>query len=73
MSNNTSNSFSDILFQKMGTTWYAFAEIGGEVVYTALPEGCNPQQDELDIYHLIEEQLNEQAQMSRRSSPEIAA
>lgn len=39
--NNTSTQ-KEVLFQKLGQTWFIFTEIDDEVVYSAMPEGMDP-------------------------------
>lgn len=48
---------SDVLFQKLGDTWFAFAEINNEVVYSALPKGIDPKSTKLEFYGLIKEHI----------------
>ena len=46
----------NILFQRLGTTWYAFLEEEGETVfYTPLPEHLDPRYDKFEIYKIVEE------------------
>ena len=49
----------DILFQKMGQTWYAIAEIEGEVLYTALPPGVDPRKKNMEFYEVLENCIEE--------------
>lgn len=45
---------SEVLFQKMGNTWYIFTEIKGEMVYSALPYGMDPHTTKLELFEVIE-------------------
>ncbi|MBT3236043.1 MAG: hypothetical protein HN353_08840 [Bdellovibrionales bacterium] len=72
MSSKSSNTINDILFQKMGATWYAFTEVDGEVIYAALPEGCDPHGQRMEFYQVLEGQLAEQVKSMRRS-PDMSA
>lgn len=56
--NNYQKEFeSDILFQKLGNTWYIFTEIENEFIYSALPEGLDPRTTKLELYDVIEEHM----------------
>lgn len=48
---------SDVLFQKLGNTWYIFTELGEEFVYSALPEGMDPRTTKLELFEVIEEHM----------------
>jgi len=48
---------SDVLFQKLGNTWYAFSEINNEIVYSALPEGIDPKSASLELFEIIEDHM----------------
>ncbi|MBY0415220.1 MAG: hypothetical protein K2Q18_13700 [Bdellovibrionales bacterium] len=62
---------SEVLFQKMGNTWYVFTEIKGDLVYSALPMGMSPHTTDLELFEVIEEHM---AKVSRHYSrkPELA-
>lgn len=49
-----SENQSEVLFQKLGQTWYVFSEINNELVYSALPEGMDPRETKLELFHVIE-------------------
>jgi hypothetical protein len=51
----------EVLFQKLGTTWYAFTEINSDVVYSPLPVGVDPHNTKLELYHIIEKHLEKVA------------
>jgi hypothetical protein len=72
MSDQTTNEKADVLFQKLGNTWYIFAEIENEFVYSAMPEGMDPKSTKLELYNVIEEHLQKVANHSRFKSPEAA-
>ncbi len=46
----------EVLFQKLGNTWYAFTEIDKEIFYTALPRGVNPHSGQIELYNIIEQE-----------------
>lgn len=62
---------SDVLFQKLGNTWYVFSEINEEVVYSALPEGMDPYETKLELYSVIEDHMQKVAQTQRRMEPSL--
>lgn len=56
-----------VLFQKLGATWYAFSEVNNDVIYSALPEGVDPINTELEVYEVIEAHLKKVAEHDKRS------
>ncbi len=48
---------SEVLFQKLGQTWYVFSEINEELVYSALPDGMDPRSTKLELFHVIEDHM----------------
>jgi len=52
---------TNVLYQKMGDTWYAFAEIDGEVLFRALPHGMNPKKTQIDFMQVIADQEEKKA------------
>ena len=51
------NLENEVLFQKLGETWFIFTEIKGDVVYSQLPEGMDPYNTKLELYEVIEEHM----------------
>ncbi len=51
----------EVLFQKLGSTWYIFTEIGNEVVYSQLPDGIDPYNTKLELYNVVEKHLEKVA------------
>ena len=47
----------DVLFQKLGNTWYVFSEINDDFIYSALPAGLNPKTTKLELFEVIEEHM----------------
>ena len=41
MKQSTQEITKEVLFQKLGQTWFIFTEINEEVVYSAMPEGMD--------------------------------
>lgn len=73
MQTKTSKS-NDVLFQKLGNNWYAFAEINNEFVYTLLPDGIDPRTTKMELYQIIEDQMVRAAKnnANKRRQAEVA-
>jgi hypothetical protein len=54
---NLNNNSNEVLFQKMGNTWYVFTEVKGDMVYSALPTGMDPLSTKLELFEVIEEHM----------------
>ena len=67
------SSTNDVLFQKLGNTWFAFCEINGETVYSALPQNVDPRSTNLELYHLIEDHLKKVSELQKRRNATTAA
>lgn len=63
---------SDVLFQKLGNTWFAFTEVNEELIYSPLPAGVDPRTTKLELFDIIEEHLQKVASKAARK-PEVAA
>ncbi len=52
---NTETKFfqSEILFQKLGNTWYAFTEVDGEFLFRALPQGLDPRKTKIEFTQIL--------------------
>lgn len=69
----TSNTqTNEVLFQKLGNTWYVFTEVQGDMVYSALPDGMTPHTTKLELFEVIEEHMDKVSKHYGRK-PEIAA
>jgi hypothetical protein len=66
------NNVKDVLFQKIGNTWFIFSEVNNEVVYSVMPNGMDPKSTKLELYEIIEEHMTKMASHKRQSS-EVAA
>lgn len=64
---------NEVLFQKLGNTWYVFTEINDELVYSALPTGMDPHTTKMELFEVIEEHLQKVSRQMPRRKPEIAA
>jgi hypothetical protein len=70
--NSVKNNVKDVLFQKIGNTWFIFSEVNNEVVYSVMPHGMDPKTTKLELFEVIEDHLTKIASHKRRS-PEAAA
>lgn len=70
--NTVKNTVKDVLFQKIGNTWYIFSEVNNEVVYSVMPQGMDPKSTKLELYEIIEEHLTKVASHKRRSVEAVA-
>lgn len=64
---------NEVLFQKLGNTWYVFTEVGQDFIYSALPDGMDPRTTKLELFEVIEEHMNRVSQSYKKRDPEIAA
>ncbi len=69
--NNKTNKKQKVLFQKLGNTWYIFAEVNNEIIYSAMPEGMDPRSTKLELYEVIEEHMDNLRKRSKKSEVEI--
>lgn len=60
------NQVKDVLFQKIGNTWFIFSEVNSEVVYSVMPHDMDPKSTKLELYEIIEEHLTKIASHKRR-------
>lgn len=64
----------EVLFQKLGNTWYVFTETQNDIVYSALPEGMNPHTTKLELFEVIEDHMEKVAgHYNAKSVTETAA
>lgn len=66
---NTANNeiTNEVLFQKLGQTWYIFTEVNNEVVYSAMPDGMDPKTTKLELFDVIEDHMKKVATHPRFS------
>ncbi len=66
---------TEVLFQKLGNTWYIFAEIDNETVYSTMPEGMDPYTTSLELYNVIEDHMARVSKIrtTKKGNPEAAA
>ena len=65
--NKSKNHVKDVLFQKIGHTWFIFSEVNNEVVYSVMPQGMDPKTTKLELYEIIEDHLSKVATHKRRT------
>ncbi len=70
---NSKSPTSEILFQKLGTTWYVFTEVKGDMIYSVLPTGMDPNTTKLELFEVIEDHLQKVSKHYNGRKPEIAA
>ena len=73
---NTKNTAAskEVLFQKLGNTWYVFTDLGDDVIYSALPDGMDPRTTRMELFEVVEEHLKKVSMASApKRKPEIAA
>lgn len=68
----SSTQSSEVLFQKLGQTWYVFSEINNELVYSALPEGMDPRETKLELYHVIEDHMKKVSKQYKSIKAQVA-
>ncbi|MCO4794497.1 MAG: hypothetical protein KC493_12325 [Bacteriovoracaceae bacterium] len=60
MSNTTTDN-NEVLFQKLGETWYVFTEVENDFIYSPLPTGMDPKTTKLELFEIIEEHMGKVA------------
>ncbi|MBT3980037.1 MAG: hypothetical protein HOE90_01715 [Bacteriovoracaceae bacterium] len=73
MNVNPKQQEQEVLFQKLGKTWYVFSEIDGDFIYSALPEEIDPRTTKLELFHLIEDHVKKVANLQKRRPIEPTA
>ena len=61
---------SDVLFQKLGNTWYAFSEIDDQIIYSALPKGMSPRTSKLELINVVEKHLKKVSKAYKKANSE---
>lgn len=72
MNKSNTETMNEVLFQKLGSTWYIFTEVNSEFVYSAMPEGMDPRSTKLELFEVIESHMEKVATHPRYRSPEAA-
>lgn len=68
----TNKQTNDVLFQKLGNSWYVFSEVKGDMIYSVLPEGMDPYTTKLELFEVIENHMEKISKQYGRKL-EIAA
>lgn len=63
----TKNQVKDVLFQKIGNTWFIFSEVNNEVIYSVMPHGMDPKSTKLELFSIIEDHMTKVASHKRRA------
>jgi hypothetical protein len=63
----TANQVKDVLFQKIGNTWFIFSEVNNEVIYSVMPYGMDPKSTKLELFSIIEDHMTKIASHKRRA------
>lgn len=66
------NTVKDVLFQKIGNTWFIFSEVNNEVVYSVMPEGMDPKTTKLELFEVIEDHMGRVASHKKRAPEAVA-
>lgn len=74
MTKSPSQSQSEVLFQKVGNTWFVFTEIDGNMAYSALPQGMDPHSTKLELFQVIESHMDKVSKHNKaKRKPELTA
>jgi hypothetical protein len=63
---------TEVLFQKLGNTWYAMAEVENDFIYSALPEGLDPRETKLELFEVIEQHMQKVSDHYKREQETAA-
>ena len=69
----TNTQQSEVLFQKLGATWYVFSESGNDMVYSALPDGMDPRTTKVELLEVVEEHMKKVRNHGRNRKAEVTA
>ena len=72
MNKSNNETTNEVLFQKLGSTWYIFTEVNSEFVYSAMPEGMDPRSTKLELFEVIENHMEKVATHPRFQGTEAA-
>ena len=65
-SKKSADQVKDVLFQKIGNTWFIFSEVNNEIVYSVMPQGMDPKSTKLELFNIIEDHMSKIASQRRR-------
>lgn len=69
----SSTQKNEVLFQKLGNSWYVFTEVEGEMIYSALPTGIDPHSSNVELFEVVEEHMKKISKPKNNRKPEVAA
>lgn len=72
MSQQNAHLEKEVLFQKLGSTWYVFTEVNNDMVYSALPVGMDPKTTKLELFEVIEEHMMKVAKHTKNRAETAA-
>lgn len=67
MQTSQQSTQNEVLFQKLGNTWYVFTEVNNELVYSALPEGMDPKTTKMELFEVIEDHMSKVSRQQRKA------
>lgn len=70
--NHNAQLEKEVLFQKLGSTWYVFTEVENDMVYSALPVGMDPKTTKLELFEVIEEHMMKVAKHTKKRAETAA-
>jgi len=71
-SSKSTSAVKDVLFQKIGNTWFIFSEVNNEVIYSVMPQGMDPHTTKLELFEVIEEHMGRVASNKKRAPEAVA-
>ncbi len=63
---------NEVLFQKLGNTWYVFSVINDDCIYSALPQGVDPKSTDFELFEVIDTHLKKIASTTKRPAEMVA-
>ncbi len=66
-------SVNDVLFQKIGNTWFAFTKIKDDVFYTTLPQGMDPKETNMEFYEIVEDYMQKTTSSYKNQKNKLAS
>jgi len=71
-SSKSTSAVKDVLFQKIGNTWFIFSEVNNEVIYSVMPQGMDPHTTKLELFEVIEEHMMKVAKHTKNRAETAA-
>ena len=70
---NIKTTEADVLFQKLGNTWYVFSEVNDDVVYSSLPSNIDPYSTKIELFTIVNEHIKKVDRIRNKRLNEKAA